>query len=129
MTPIASLGPSFQPPWLRFVVCLSSLFWGRVRTRHGSTLSSACKSLFGARFSPATVQLCRLLVRTFLGPGERPPRLRFVVESPFWGQVLTRHGSTLSSACSRLFGAVFLTAQVCRLFVIAFWCNLPRAHR
>ncbi len=93
-------------------------FWGQVFGRHGSTLSS--NRLFGARFSAATAQLCRRLVIAFLGPGFRPPRLNFVVESPFWGQVFSRHGSTLSS--NRLFGARFsaATAQLCRRLVIAF---------
>jgi hypothetical protein len=69
----------------------------RLITMSGSALSSACNRLFGARFSAATVQLCRQLVIAFLGLGEKPPRLRFVVESPFWGQVRSCHGSTLSS--------------------------------
>jgi hypothetical protein len=102
-------------------------------SHQNSDLSSACNRLFGARFSAATVQLCRrlaflglgflsatktqvvcrLLVIAFLGPGFRPPRFNFVIDSPFWGQVFGRHGSTLSS--SRLFGARFsaTTVQLC----------------
>ncbi|OQY43627.1 MAG: hypothetical protein B6247_31440 [Candidatus Parabeggiatoa sp. nov. 2] len=110
---LAFLGLGFRPPRLNFVVesrlnfVVESPFWGQVFSRHGSTLSSACNRLFGARFSAATAQLCRRIA--FL-------RLNFVVESPFWGQVFSRHGSTLSSACNRLFGARFsvATAQLCR---------------
>jgi len=76
--------------------------------------------LFGAKFSTTMAQVCRRLVIVFLGPGFQPPRLNFVVESPFWGQVFGRHGSTLSS--NRLFGARFSAtkAQLCRRLVIAF---------
>jgi hypothetical protein len=98
---VVFLGPAFRPSRLRFVV--DSLFWGQVRGRHGSTLSSACNRLFGASFSAATVQLCRLLVIAFLGPAFRPSRLRFVVDSLFWGQAFGRQDSGLSS--TRFFGA------------------------
>jgi hypothetical protein len=62
-----------------------------------------------------TVQVCRQLV--FLGPGFRPPRFNFVVNSSFWGQAFSRHGSTLSSA--RLFGARLsaATVQLCHRLV------------
>jgi hypothetical protein len=72
-------------------------FWGHVFSCHGSTLSSTrvaflgpgfqlpwfnfvvnSRCLFGARFSVAMVQLCRQLAL------------------PFWGQVFSCHGSTLS---------------------------------
>jgi hypothetical protein len=75
VTPIAFLGPGFRPPRLRFVV--DSPFWGHMRGRHGSTLSSACNRLFGARLSAAKTQVCRRLA--FLGPSERLPRFNFVV--------------------------------------------------
>jgi hypothetical protein len=55
----AFLGPDFRPPRFNFVV------------------ESPC--LFGARFSVATVQLCRRIAL------------------PFWGLVFSRHCSTLSS--------------------------------
>jgi hypothetical protein len=56
-------------------------------------------------------QVCHRLA--FLGPGFRQPRLKFVIDSPFWGQVFNQHGSALSS--TRLFGARFSTsmAQLC----------------
>jgi hypothetical protein len=73
-------------------------FWGQVFGYHGSTLSSnrvaflgpgfqpprfnfvvKWRYLFGARFSATTVQLCRQMAL------------------PFWGQVFSHHGSTLSS--------------------------------
>jgi hypothetical protein len=75
-------------------------FWGQVRSRHGSTLSS--NRHFGARFSVSTVQLCHRIA--ILGPCEKSPRFNFVVESPFWSQVFSQHSSTLSS--NRHFGAV-----------------------
>ncbi|RKZ47397.1 MAG: hypothetical protein DRR08_32435 [Candidatus Parabeggiatoa sp. nov. 2] len=51
---------------------------------------------FGAVFSAAAkTQVYRRLA--FLGPGFQPPRLRFVVKSPFWGQVFSQQGSGLSS--------------------------------
>jgi hypothetical protein len=87
-------GPGFRPPRFRFFI---DSFWGQAFGRHDSTLSST--RLFGARLSAATVQLCHRLV--FLGPGFRPPRFNFVVDSSFWGQAFSRH--TLSSI--RLFGA------------------------
>jgi hypothetical protein len=88
---LAILGPCFQSAQFNFVI--ESPFWGRVRSRHGSTLSS--NRHFGARFSVSTVQLCHRIA--ILGPCEKPPRLNFVIESPFWGRVRSRHGSTLSS--------------------------------
>jgi hypothetical protein len=86
-----------------------SLFWGQVFSHQGSALSST--RLFGARFSATKAQLCHRLV--FLGPGFQPPWLRFVIGSPFWGQVFSHQGSALSS--TRLFGARFSAtmAQVC----------------
>jgi hypothetical protein len=88
-------------------------------------------------------QVCHRLVIAFLGPGIRPPRFRFVIDSPFWGQVFGRHGSGLSStrlfgghvfgrhgsglSSTRFFGAKFSAAktQVCRRLVIAFGSNRP----
>jgi hypothetical protein len=101
-------GPGFRPPRFRFFI---DSFWGQAFGRHDSTLSST--RLFGARLSAATVQLCHRLV--FLGPGFRPPRFNFVVDSSFWGQAFSRHDSTLSSA--RLFGARLSVATLCRRFV------------
>jgi hypothetical protein len=128
------LGPGFQPRRLRFVI--GSPFWGRVFSRHGSTLSSnrlafwgqvfshedsglSSARFFGAVFSVGTVQLCSRIAL------------------PFWGQVFSRHGSTLSSnrlafwgqvfshedsslSSARLFGAVFSvgTVQLCRRIAI-----------
>ncbi|OQY43476.1 MAG: hypothetical protein B6247_31640 [Candidatus Parabeggiatoa sp. nov. 2] len=82
--------------------------------------------LFGARFSVATVQLCRRIA--FLGPGFQPPRLSFVVESPFWSQVFNHQGSGLSS--NRLFGAVFSvgTVQLCRRIALPFWGQVFSRH-
>jgi hypothetical protein len=77
---LAFLGPGERPPRFNFVV--GSPFWGQARSHHGSTLSST--RLFGARREAATVQLCRRLV--FLGPGEKPSRFNFIIDSPFWGQ-------------------------------------------
>ncbi|OQY44044.1 MAG: hypothetical protein B6247_30780, partial [Candidatus Parabeggiatoa sp. nov. 2] len=87
-------------------------FWGQVFSHQNSGLSS--NRLFGARFSATGTQVCRRLIIAFLGPGFQPPRLRFVVESPFWGQVFSRQDSGLSS--NRLFRAVFSAtkAQLCR---------------
>jgi hypothetical protein len=93
---LAFLGPGFRPPRFRFVIDLP--FWGQVFGHQGSGLSSTC--LFGARFSATKVQVCHRLA--FLGPGFRPPRFRFVIDLPFWGQVFGRQGSGLSSACNRL---------------------------
>jgi hypothetical protein len=98
---IAFLGPGFQPPRFRFVVKLP--FWGQVFSHQASGLSSNC--LFGARFSAATAQVCRRIA--FLGPGFQPPSFRFVVESPFWGRVRSRHGSTLSSTRLAFLGPGF----------------------
>ncbi|OQY49373.1 MAG: hypothetical protein B6247_23575, partial [Candidatus Parabeggiatoa sp. nov. 2] len=57
----------------------------------------------------------------FLGPGFQPARFRFLIESPFWGQVFSQQDSGLSS--NRLFGAVFSATtktQVCHRLVITF---------
>jgi len=61
----------------------------------------------------------------FLGPGFQPPRLRFIVESPFWGQVFSHQGSCFSS--TRLFGARFsaATAQLCRRLAFMEPCFQP----
>jgi hypothetical protein len=81
---LAFLGPGFLLPRFRFVVDLP--FWGQVFCRQGSGLSSTC--LFGARFSAAKVQVYRRLA--FLEPSFRPPRLSFMVDLPFWGQVFAK---------------------------------------
>jgi hypothetical protein len=75
--------------------------------------------LFGAKFSTTMAQVCRRLVIAFLGPGFQLPRLGFIVESPFWSQAFSHQDSALSSACNRIFGAVFsaATVQLCRLLV------------
>jgi hypothetical protein len=105
------LGPGEKPPRFNFVIDSSS--WGQARSRHGSTLSST--RLFGARREATTVQLCRRIV--YLGPGEKPSRFNFVIDSSIWGQARSRHGSTLSS--TRLFGArrEAATVQLCRRLV------------
>jgi len=47
---------------------------------------------------------------------------------PFWGQVFSRHGSTLSS--NRFFGAVFsvATVQLCRRIALPFWGQVFSRH-
>jgi hypothetical protein len=78
------LGLGEKPP--RFNLVANSSFWGQLFGRHSSTLSST--RLFGARFSAATLQLCRRINRLFGARREaakvqlfQPPRLRFVIDS------------------------------------------------
>ncbi|OQY44047.1 MAG: hypothetical protein B6247_30795 [Candidatus Parabeggiatoa sp. nov. 2] len=91
---IAFLGPGFQPPRLRFIV--ESPFWGQVFSHQGSGLSS--NRLFGARFSATKAHVFHRLA--FLGPGFRPPRLNFVVDSPLWSHVSSHQGSQGSGLSS-----------------------------
>jgi len=72
---------------------IDSPFWGQVFGRHGSTLSST--RLYGAMFPATKAHVFHRIA--FLGPGFQPARLRFVVDSPFWGQVFSQQGSGLSS--------------------------------
>jgi hypothetical protein len=73
-------------------------YWLKAKAIRRKALSST--RLFGARREATMVQVCHRLA--FLGPGEKPPWFRFVVDSPFWGQVFNHHDSGLSSACNRL---------------------------
>jgi len=99
-------------------------FWGQVFSRHGSTLSS--NRLFGARFSATKTQLCRRIA--FLEPGFQPPRLRFVVESPFWGRVFSRHGSTLSSNRLAFLGPGFQSPRFNFVVESLFWGRVFSRH-
>jgi hypothetical protein len=117
-------------------------------SHQNSDLSSACNRLFGARFSAATVQLCRrlaflglgflsatktqvvcrLLVIAFLGPGFRPPRFNFVIDSPFWGQVFGHHGSTLSSTRLAFLGPGFRPPRLNFVIDSPFWGQVFGHH-
>jgi hypothetical protein len=91
-----------------------SPFWSQVFNHYGSALSSTC--LFGARFSAAKVPVCRRLA--FLGPGFLPPRFRFVVDLPFWGQVFAK-----TQLCCRLafLGPGFLPPRFRFIVDLPFW--------
>jgi hypothetical protein len=97
------LGPGERQPRLRFLI--ESPFWGQVFSQQGSGFSST--HLFGARFSASKVQVSHRL--TFLGPGFQSARFRFLIDSPFWGQVRSQQDSGFSS--THLFGARFSASK------------------
>jgi hypothetical protein len=116
--------------------------YGYIEWLEDAQVSFSSNRLFGARFSASKVQVSHRL--TFLGPGEKSARLRFLIDSPFlgpgenpprfnfvvcmsslfWGRARGCHASTLSFACSRLFGAVREAATVAAL---SFACS-NRSH-
>jgi len=75
---------------------------------NGNAPGFSSTRLFGARLLAIKVQVSHRLA--FLGPGFQSARFRFLIESPFWGQVFSQQGSGFSS--NRLFGAVFSASKV-----------------